>query len=247
MRKGRGPLVRRANEPETRLFKGFNGQLKIGILPVSMFCSGHTYFVQRMPQKYNLDPYVVHATFQFSGTEGKRNRMRESMLWIDPPEYHARPGGYLVYNADVPKELIDNATTVEGHFDLVNFQIVQVRSAMALAQSLDRALIMPQLWCGFDRWWAPHSGKIPGSDLELPFQCPMDHVFEIEWMARKKDANHFGKDIEFRESSFLDNPRTPVEVRFAASPSPLRQVPILPQTALALSCARTQRTRLKGD
>ena len=52
---------------------------------------------QRMPQKYNLDPYVVHATFQFSGTEGKRHRMRESMLWIDPPEYHTRPGGYLVY------------------------------------------------------------------------------------------------------------------------------------------------------
>jgi hypothetical protein len=46
MRKGRGPLVRRGSEPDTRLFSGFNGQLKIGILPVSMFCSGHTYFVQ---------------------------------------------------------------------------------------------------------------------------------------------------------------------------------------------------------
>lgn len=34
---------------------------------------------------------------QFSGTEGKRHRMRESLLWIDPPEYHNRPGGFLIY------------------------------------------------------------------------------------------------------------------------------------------------------
>ena len=46
-----------------------------------MFCSGHTYFTQRMPQKLGLDPYVVHATFQFSGTPGKRWRFREALLW----------------------------------------------------------------------------------------------------------------------------------------------------------------------
>ncbi len=46
-----------------------------------MFCSGHTFFTQRMPFKLGLQPYVLHATFQFSGTPGKRHRMREFMLW----------------------------------------------------------------------------------------------------------------------------------------------------------------------
>lgn len=53
----------------------------MGILPVSTFCSGHTFFVQRMAEVMGLKPYVVHATFQFSGTPGKRHRMRESLLW----------------------------------------------------------------------------------------------------------------------------------------------------------------------
>lgn len=53
----------------------------MGILPVSTFCSGHTFFVQRMADVMGLQPYVVHATFQFSGTPGKRHRMRESLLW----------------------------------------------------------------------------------------------------------------------------------------------------------------------
>lgn len=30
-----------------------------------MFCSGHTFFVQQMPAKLGLEPYVAHATFQF--------------------------------------------------------------------------------------------------------------------------------------------------------------------------------------
>jgi len=59
----------------------YDGKLKCGILPVSIFCSGHTGFTQRMPEKLGLKPYVVHATFQFSGTPGKRHRMRERMWW----------------------------------------------------------------------------------------------------------------------------------------------------------------------
>ena len=61
--------------------RGFDGKLRMGILPVATFCSGHTFFVQRMADVLGLQPYVVHATFQFSGTPGKRHRMRESLLW----------------------------------------------------------------------------------------------------------------------------------------------------------------------
>ena len=48
---------------------------------MATFCSGHTFFVQRMPEKLGLDAYVAHATFQYSGTPGKRHRFREALLW----------------------------------------------------------------------------------------------------------------------------------------------------------------------
>ena len=67
-----------------------------------------------------------------------------------------------MYDADVPENLLKNATSVEGHFNLVNHQLLQVRSALALAQKLGRVLVMPKLYCGFDRWWAPHEGEDSG-------------------------------------------------------------------------------------
>ena len=43
-----------------RLFLGYNGTITIGILPVATFCSGHTYFVQRMPQRMTppIEPFT---------------------------------------------------------------------------------------------------------------------------------------------------------------------------------------------
>ena len=58
--------------------------------------------------------------------------------------------------------------SVEQHFALVNHQLRQMRNAFALAQKLGRVLILPRLVCGLDRWWAPHSGIIPGSAAKLP-------------------------------------------------------------------------------
>ncbi|XRB18460.1 glycosyltransferase family 77 protein [Pseudoscourfieldia marina] len=202
---------------ENRVFKGYDGTLSFGILPVSLFCSGHTYFTQQMPMKMGVTPYVIHATFQYSGTDGKRHRFREHMIWDDVPEYYlnGKAGkGFLMYDADVPQELINNAkTSPEAHFELVNYQLLSVRSALALAQITGRALIMPKLWCGQDRWWAPHRGIIPGSQLKLPYECPMDHVFDIEWFQRQRDEKVFGPHIDFREYSFLDNPRMPDGVK----------------------------------
>ncbi len=47
----------------------------------------------------------------------------------------------------------------QGHFKLVNHQLQRIRSAFALGTVLGRAVVMPELWCGQDRWWAPHSGN----------------------------------------------------------------------------------------
>jgi hypothetical protein len=76
-------------------FLADNGKLKMGILPVSLFCSGHTYFTQDMPARFNVTPYAVHATFQFSGTDGKRHRFRERQLWLDGVDYY-KPAGACV-------------------------------------------------------------------------------------------------------------------------------------------------------
>lgn len=80
-----------------------------------------------------------------------------------------------------------------------------------MAQALRRVLIVPQLLCGMDRYWSGHSGRIPGSNLELPFFCPLDHVFNIE--AWNKFA-HKPYGVEFRASSFLNNSRLPKELYF---------------------------------
>jgi hypothetical protein len=59
----------------------------IGVLPLAYFASGHVYFTQRMHETLGIQPYAVHATFQFSGTPGKKNRFREAGLWYEQYEY----------------------------------------------------------------------------------------------------------------------------------------------------------------
>ena len=206
---------------------------------MATFASGHTYFVQRLYERVKQQPYVVHATFQFSGTHGKRHRMREAMLWdVDPPEYYDPPGGFLTFRADVPAALLNaSALSVEGHFALVNHQIRQVRDALALAQVLRRTLIVPPLYCGWDRWWAPHGGRIPNSLTQLPYLCPMvrplppplamrmthahalqDHVFDVEVWSKTLPADEAGESIGFREYSILENPRMSQARCVASSP-----------------------------
>ncbi len=49
---------------------------------------------------------------------------------------------------------------VQGHFRLMNHQIHRIRQGFAISSViLGRALVMPELWCGLDRWWAPHQGE----------------------------------------------------------------------------------------
>lgn len=45
-----------------------------------------------MAEQLNLKPYAVHTTFQYAGTPGKRHRLREGMLFYDPPEYYNSTG-----------------------------------------------------------------------------------------------------------------------------------------------------------
>eukprot|EP00755_Sulcionema_specki_P025030 Sspe_Gene.82390::Locus_54000_Transcript_1_1_Confidence_1.000_Length_1379::g.82390::m.82390/K20784/XEG113; arabinosyltransferase len=153
-------------------YSAYNGTLQAGVLPVHLFSSGHVFFVQQMHKKYNVTAYAAHATFQYSGTDGKRHRFREALEFYDPPEYYNRPGGYLVYSPKVDTDLLrtvkpEGKAGVAKHFAIMNPQIIQVRQALALAIATNRSLIMPPLTCAYDRAWFPHDGVFPGSDLTI--------------------------------------------------------------------------------
>ncbi|XP_019445117.1 PREDICTED: arabinosyltransferase XEG113-like isoform X2 [Lupinus angustifolius] len=205
-----GPSV----DDESGLVYAYDGNLKLGILPASIFCSGHTYFVQAMHQQLRLEPYAVHTTFQYAGTAGKRHRLREAMLFYDPPEYYNPPGGFLSFKPSIPKSLLLIGNhTIGSHFTLINYQMKQIRTALAIASLLNRTLVMPPLWCRIDRLWFPHPGVLEGSITRQPFLCPLDHVFEVDVMLRELPEEEFGPKIDIREYSILENSALPAEVK----------------------------------
>lgn len=209
VRKQLGPSV-----DESGLVYAYDGNLKLGLLPASIFCSGHTYFVQAMFQQFKLEPYAVHTTFQYAGTEGKRHRLREAMVFYDPPEYYNPPGGFLTFKTSIPKHLLlDGNHTIGSHFAVVNYQIKQIRTALAIASLLNRTLVMPPIWCRLDRLWFGHPGILDGTLTRQPFICPLDHVFEVNVMLKDLPEEEFGPRIDIREYSFLDNPAVPQEVK----------------------------------
>ncbi|CAI5503493.1 unnamed protein product, partial [Closterium sp. Naga37s-1] len=212
MRQKLGPDVN--PDAHDNVFWAFDGSLKLGILPVALFCSGHTYFVQHLYRRVGVEPYAMHATFQFAGTNGKRHRFREAMAFIDPPEYYDPPGGVLSFVNNIPEELLTGGDhSLQTHFSLVNYQLVNLRSALAIATILNRTLVLPATWVRYDRIWFPHPGILDGTDTPQPFLAPADHVVEVQKMlpgALKEDE--FGPAVPIREYSFLDNPRTPQAV-----------------------------------
>ncbi|XP_020694442.1 arabinosyltransferase XEG113-like [Dendrobium catenatum] len=72
---------------------------------------------------------------------------------------------------------------------------------------------MPPIWCRLDRMWFGHPGIMEGTLTRQPFLCPMDHVFEVNVMLRDQPFEEFGPNIDFREYSFLQNPRLPKQVK----------------------------------
>ncbi|KAH0974437.1 hypothetical protein GBA52_016336 [Prunus armeniaca] len=187
VRKQLGPPV----DGESGLVYAFDGNLKLGVLPASIFCSGHTYFVQAMYQQLRLEPYAVHTTFQYAGTEGKRHRLREGMVFYDPPEYYDAPGGFLSFKPSIPKSLLlDGEHNVKSHFSLINYQIKQIRMALAIASLLNRTLVRKYLSFCF---------------ISL-------HIF-VNVMLKELPEEIFGPQINIREYSFFDNPLMPKQVK----------------------------------
>mmetsp|Transcript_1565 Transcript_1565/g.3967 ORF Transcript_1565/g.3967 Transcript_1565/m.3967 type:complete len:521 (-) Transcript_1565:44-1606(-) len=194
---------------DPRLFWSYENRVIGGVLPISLFCGGHNYFVSQFPQRAGVQPYSIHTTYQYGGAPGKRHRLREAKVWIDPPAYY-NPSGLLVYPPDVSRSLIYPAggMTTKGHIALIKHQLKQIKQALALARYLDRTLILPPVVCGYDKAWYPLAsgrarGVFPGTHAwAVPiFNCPLDHFLEPASLR-----------APVREYSFLSNPRTPASV-----------------------------------
>ena len=205
-----------AAAPSRGLFWGYGGTVAGGVLPAALFCGGHHFFVSQLAQRSGWPPYSIHTTFQYGGAPGKRHRLREAMVWEDPPEYYDPPGGLLTFEPDAPARLVapPGGMSTEGHAALMRHQLRAIRGALALASTLGRRLVLPPLTCGLDKYWAPLSdaGVIPGAPRwAVPIaRCPLDHLLNPAELRPSADAH-------VREFSLLANPRLPAAMRAAAA------------------------------
>ena len=198
----------------------------VGALPLSLFCGGQTFFVQRLHETLGVKPLVVHTTYQFSQARGKRQRLREHGLWLlDDAAYYggitneagegdaelksgspesAGPGARFTFvamdvNDGPPNRLIASAS-VSNHLDAAAWYRLAVRNLLAVARATNRIAILPEITCACDRYWGNVLPEcfIGGADVKPPYKsCPQDHVFNLPNMERA--------GARWREHSFLEN------------------------------------------
>ena len=185
----------------------------MGALPLSLFCGGQTFFVQRLHETLGVKPLVVHTTYQFSQARGKRQRLREHGLWLlDDAAYYggitneAGEGDaerFKFVAMDVtdgpPNRLIASAS-VSNHLDAAAWYRLAVRNLLAVARATNRIAILPEITCACDRYWGNVLPEcfIGGADVKPPYKsCPQDHVFNLPNMERA--------GARWREHSFLEN------------------------------------------
>jgi len=205
-----------------RLFEctnGADGTIKLGVLPLSRFLNGHTFFVQHahtLPAA--KDPLSVHMTYQFAeGSKfayGKRQRLRQAGLWlVDGPSYYN--GKYIALAesaANTPVTSlginVDSRDAVKKHLEEARHRSKLLRSMLGIAKATGRAVILPRMLCYCDYMWKEmRNCRVGGAEtMRLPFDCPMDHVLDTpRWF-----DNALG--VEVREANFMSNSHVPANV-----------------------------------
>ncbi len=228
-----GPLVRRFNS--RRLYDSTVGELtlSIGVLPLSQFLNGHTFFVQRAHTLPGAPPpLAVHMTYQFAEGDtfayGKRQRLRQAGLWlVDEPGYYA--GRYLSVSASgatlphVAMDVnVDSRVAVKQHLSEHAHRIELLRAMLGIAKALGRELILPPMLCYCDFMWKEmRNCRVGGAEsMRLPFECPMDHVLNTPaWFSKGVPGGAPGASLEttsigvaIREPNFLQSPKLPKSV-----------------------------------
>ncbi len=96
---------------------------------------------------------------------------------------------------------------------------MQFWNAAGAAVALNRTLILPQFTCYCDELWYWSLEVNPGykcryvgaRNQTLPFECPHDMVVNL--LQLDDDPAKFGAAVKYRESTFVDNPRTPQAIK----------------------------------
>ena len=85
--------------------------------------------------------------------------------------------------------------------------------------ALNRTLILPQFTCYCDEIWYWSLEVNPGykcryigaRNQTLPFACPHDHIVNL--LQLDDEPSRFGAAVRYRESSFMENSRTPNAIK----------------------------------
>ncbi|PSC76256.1 glycosyltransferase family 77 isoform A [Micractinium conductrix] len=203
---------------QARITSIWDNKLWMGILPASIAMNAHTLFLQRLHEVKGVEPYVVHMTWTYNGIPGKRSRLRDLGLWVDPPEYYSA-GDFVTVNLTLPEPPAsynswnENEDMISFHLDWIHAQLQQAYAGMALAVSAGRTFVLPKFVCYCEKIWysVVRCRTAEAQNMTLPVPCPQDYLFVPGNYA--DEPQQFGTALDLRESFFLDNERTPAAVK----------------------------------
>ncbi|CAH1780066.1 unnamed protein product [Owenia fusiformis] len=170
-------------------------RIKVRVLPPQLFPCGKEYFIhgQRMFSGDNEDPNIVvmHNNW-LVGNAAKIYRLKEHCLWtVDDNDYYSDADRrYLMYENPYPYLNIDD-------------EIDALISALAIGMILDRIVILPKFQC--DCKSDPDCLEIKDNPSQA---CAFGALFSVA---------SFDKTFEYRESTFLLNPKVPNNIKNSIS------------------------------
>lgn len=214
MTRSNGAIKTHPSDP--RIVGTWGDKIWMGVLPASVAQSAHSSFLQQLHQVKKVDRYVVHMTWTYNGIPGKRSRLRDMMLWVDPPEYYSDVSLVTVdLQLPEPRKNLnkwnENEDIISFHLDSIHAQLQQAYVGMALATAAGRAFMLPKFACYCEKIWysVVRCRTAEAQDMPLPVRCPQDYLFQP---GHYDDDGH-GTPLTMREPSFLDNERTPAAVK----------------------------------
>ena len=169
--------------------------LTFSVMDTATVSCGWVFFMRRLGQREGRDLIAVHNNWADGGADGnvhaqKVFRFREHLLWrSDLDDRYTEERLYLTYQHDR-----QGVSAWE--------QMDALRSALAIAQVLGRALILPEMLCGGE----PLASSETADGLvheHGPVPCTADSFLDVQAL--------LAAFPDVRESSFLENDRVPLE------------------------------------
>ena len=151
----------------------------------------------------------------------------------------------------LPSDVLRLSPRLYDHLELMRRHRLALRDALALARSLGRTLVLPPFECLCDRSDAPSlvlpACVMKASELQLPFLCPMTHMFDLP---RLMGISTHADGVPIKEHSYLEHPATPpafkqpaVRVAIASSATEATQIRATGRTALVAGSSDAQARR----